>query len=102
MIRRPPRSTRVRSSAASDVYKRQLLAQRRDWRAKRGERATLQIESEALGAALAQTLLRKEAAAENERIQNNALYEINRELGGWEVIVKQQQRLEEQAQAAGG
>src|SRR5665811_1995632 len=25
MIRRPPRSTRVRSSAASDVYKRQLL-----------------------------------------------------------------------------
>src|SRR5665811_554466 len=26
MIRRPPRSTRVRSSAASDVYKRQLFA----------------------------------------------------------------------------
>src|SRR5665811_2620939 len=26
MIRRPPRSTRVRSSAASDVYKRQELA----------------------------------------------------------------------------
>ena len=26
MIRRPPRSTRVRSSAASDVYKRQLVA----------------------------------------------------------------------------
>src|SRR5665811_2621536 len=26
MIRRPPRSTRVRSSAASDVYKRQALA----------------------------------------------------------------------------
>src|SRR5665811_2641042 len=25
MIRRPPRSTRVRSSAASDVYKRQLV-----------------------------------------------------------------------------
>ena len=25
MIRRPPRSTRVRSSAASDVYKRQTL-----------------------------------------------------------------------------
>ncbi|WP_460379445.1 hypothetical protein, partial [Staphylococcus aureus] len=24
MIRRPPRSTRVRSSAASDVYKRQM------------------------------------------------------------------------------
>src|SRR5665811_541865 len=27
MIRRPPRSTRVRSSAASDVYKRQVLPQ---------------------------------------------------------------------------
>src|SRR5665811_2579874 len=27
MIRRPPRSTRVRSSAASDVYKRQLTAE---------------------------------------------------------------------------
>src|SRR5665811_108131 len=26
MIRRPPRSTRVRSSAASDVYKRQVIA----------------------------------------------------------------------------
>src|SRR5665811_211196 len=29
MRRRPPRSTRVRSSAASDVYKRQGLVQRR-------------------------------------------------------------------------
>src|SRR5665254_2949 len=28
MIRRPPRSTRVRSSAASDVYKRQDLSDR--------------------------------------------------------------------------
>src|SRR5665811_2277917 len=28
MIRRPPRSTRVRSSAASDVYKRQSLLKR--------------------------------------------------------------------------
>src|SRR5665811_1009126 len=28
MIRRPPRSTRVRSSAASDVYKRQVLLYR--------------------------------------------------------------------------
>src|SRR5665811_203008 len=28
MIRRPPRSTRVRSSAASDVYKRQTLYER--------------------------------------------------------------------------
>ena len=34
MIRRPPRSTPLYSSAASDVYKRQLLvvAMVRDWR----------------------------------------------------------------------
>ena len=31
MIRRPPRSTRVRSSAASDVYKRQLQALTESW-----------------------------------------------------------------------
>src|SRR5665254_21977 len=30
MIRRPPRSTRVRSSAASDVYKRQVGLRLRD------------------------------------------------------------------------
>src|SRR5665811_2453093 len=30
MIRRPPRSTRVRSSAASDVYKRQILLNERE------------------------------------------------------------------------
>ena len=86
----------------ADHAARTLLAQRRDWRAKRAERVALQIETETLDTALAQAQLRKEAAAENERIQNNALNDINRELGGWEVIVKQQQRLQEQAQAAGG
>src|SRR5665811_2583048 len=30
MIRRPPRSTRVRSSAASDVYKRQVAKRQRE------------------------------------------------------------------------
>src|SRR5665254_16076 len=33
MIRRPPRSTRVRSSAASDVYKRQMYARNWKWMA---------------------------------------------------------------------
>src|SRR5680860_1892885 len=33
MIRRPPRSTQSRSSAASDVYKRQVLTEVADWRA---------------------------------------------------------------------
>src|SRR5665811_2608442 len=32
MIRRPPRSTRVRSSAASDVYKRQIELAVQDYR----------------------------------------------------------------------
>src|SRR5680860_1923404 len=32
MIRRPPRSTQSRSSAASDVYKRQRLDRKRDGR----------------------------------------------------------------------
>src|SRR5450756_3168621 len=32
MIRRPPRSTQSRSSAASDVYKRQLLNREAYWR----------------------------------------------------------------------
>src|SRR5665811_2597076 len=38
MIRRPPRSTRVRSSAASDVYKRQLLRPFRMGRLRRAAR----------------------------------------------------------------
>ena len=33
MIRRPPRSTQSRSSAASDVYKRQLLARKDELKA---------------------------------------------------------------------
>jgi chromosome segregation ATPase len=81
---------------------RTLLVQRRDWRAKRADRAALKLDSDALDAALAQALLRKRAASDNEGIQNKALNEINRELGGWEVIVRQQQRLEQQAQMAGG
>ena len=31
MIRRPPRSTQSRSSAASDVYKRQVQGRSKDW-----------------------------------------------------------------------
>lgn len=86
----------------ADHAARTLLTQRRDWCARRSERAALQTESEALDAALAQMLLRKQAADDNEKIQNTALNQINHELGGWEMLVKQQQRLQEQAQAAGG
>ena len=43
MIRRPPRSTLDRSSAASDVYKRQLLNTAQDALAKKRERLNVQI-----------------------------------------------------------
>lgn len=81
---------------------RTLAAQRRDWCAKRCERDALKLESVALDAKLEQALLRKKAARENEAVQNQALNEINLELGGWKKLVEQQQRLEEQARAAGG
>ncbi|QLQ02448.1 MAG: chromosome segregation protein SMC [Thiobacillus sp.] len=81
---------------------RTLLTQRREWRAKQVELRQRQLDLEMQKTALDQALLRKQAATENERAQNDALYAINRELGGAEVIVKQQKRLEEQVQAAGG
>ncbi len=86
----------------ADHAARTLAAQRRDWRARRRERAALQMDAESQTQALAQAQLRRQAAHDNERVQSQALNELNRELGGWEVIVKQQQRLEEQAQSAGG
>ena len=97
-----PRLEHCLLQSAAEHAARTLLAQRRDWRAKRSERTALQLDSDALDAALAQALLRKQAASENEAIQNQALNEINLELGGWKKLVEQQQRLEEQAQAAGG
>src|SRR5665811_44520 len=45
MIRRPPRSTRVRSSAASDVYKRQVERRARGRPAAGAGRRTLDHES---------------------------------------------------------
>ncbi len=80
---------------------RTLLAQRRDWRARRAEQAAVQRDLDQQTMALAQAQLRKQAAHENERVQNEALNELNRELGGWEAIVKQQQRLEAQAHSTG-
>ncbi|MFZ5574902.1 MAG: ATP-binding protein [Pseudomonadota bacterium] len=81
---------------------RTLAAQRRDWRARRAEHAAKRRELETQAQVLAQAQLRRQAAHDNERVQNQALNEINRELGGWEVIVRQQQQLEAQARAAGG
>ncbi len=81
---------------------RTLKTQRADWRAKRAERAARSLDFDTQRSALDKALTRKQAATENERAQNAALQDINRELGGVEVLVKQQQRLEAQAQAAGG
>ena len=97
-----PRLEHALLQREADHAARTLLAQRRDWRTRRHERAALQLELDTQAQALANAQLRRQAAHDNERVQNQALNEINRELGGWEVIVRQQQRLEEQAQAAGG
>lgn len=97
-----PRLAHCLLQRESEHAARTLRAQRADWRAKRAERAARKIEFDAQQSALERDLTRKQAAGENERIQNAALQEINRELGGVEVLVKQQQRLEAQARAAGG
>jgi chromosome segregation ATPase len=81
---------------------RTLQAQRREWRTKRAElqkkQLELQIEQQALEAAQ----LRRQAAQESEQNQQRALNELNRELGNWEAIVKQHERLLQQADAVGG
>ena len=49
MIRRPPRSTQSRSSAASDVYKRQVPAEEQDTLVVPGGRVELLIKAGAIG-----------------------------------------------------
>jgi chromosome segregation protein len=86
----------------ADSARRTLQAQRRDWRARRNERQALQRELQAQQAALEQVQLRRQAAHENEQNQQRTLNELNRELGRWETIVEQQQRLEQQAKGSEG
>jgi chromosome segregation ATPase len=97
-----PRLTHHLLRREADAARRTLLAQRRDWRSKRAERLDLQREIKAQQTALEQALVRREAAYESEQNQQRALNELNRELGRWEAIVEQQQRLEQQAQASEG
>jgi chromosome segregation protein len=78
---------------------RTLQTQRRDWRTKRAERNTMELELQVQQQALETAQLRRQAAQENEQNQQRALNELNRELGRWETIVEQQQRLEQQAKA---
>ncbi|HMA10877.1 MAG TPA: hypothetical protein VKO83_03245, partial [Steroidobacteraceae bacterium] len=86
----------------ADNARRTLLSMRRDWRAKRAEQQAMQLELQLKQKALGEAELRRQAAHENEQNQQQALNELNRELGRWETIVEQQQRLEQQAQATEG
>ncbi len=86
----------------TDSARRTLQSLRRDWRAKRIERQTMQLELQVQQQALEAAQLRRQAAHDNEQNQQRALNELNRELGRWETVVEQQQRLEQQAQASEG
>jgi len=81
---------------------RTLQTQRREWRAKRTELQKKQLELQVEQQALEAALQRKQAAHENEQNQHRALNELNRELGNWETIVKQHERLLQQADSVGG
>ena len=52
--------------------------------------------------ALQAAQLQKQAAHENEQVQQRALNDLNLELGGWQEKVKQHDRLLQQAESAGG
>jgi len=81
---------------------RTLQTQRREWRTKCAELQKKQLELQVEQQALEAAQLRRQAAQESEQNQQRALNELNRELGNWEAIVKQHERLLQQADAAGG
>jgi chromosome segregation ATPase len=85
-----------------DNARRSLFSARKEWRAKRSEREATRLEMQAQQQAHDNAQLRRQAAQENEQNQQRALNELNRELGRWEAIVEQQQRLEQQVKAAQG
>ena len=80
---------------------RTLQTQRREWRAKLAELQKKQLELQVEQQALEAAQLRRQAARESEQNQQRALNELNRELGSWEAIVKQHERLLQQADSAG-
>jgi chromosome segregation ATPase len=81
---------------------RALQALRRDWRGKRAEKQALALDLQVHQQALQAAQLRKQAAHENEQVQQRTLNELNHELGKWEAIVEQHDRLLQQAESAGG
>lgn len=76
---------------------RTLQSFRREWRARRAERQAMLLEQQVQQQALEAARLRYQAAQENEQNQQRALNELNRELGNWEALVKQHDRLLQQA-----
>jgi chromosome segregation ATPase len=86
----------------ADNARRALQTLRKEWRTKRVERQSLQLELQVQRQALEAAELRRQAAHENEQNQQQALNELNRELGRWETIVEQQKRLEQQVKAGEG
>lgn len=86
----------------ADNARRTLQTLRKEWRTKRVERQNLHLELQVQQQALAAAELRRQAAHESEHNQQQALNDLNRELGRWETVVEQQKRLEQQAQASEG
>jgi chromosome segregation ATPase len=78
---------------------RTLQTQRREWRAKRAELQKKQLELQVEQQALDTALLRKQAAHENERIQQEALGKLNEDIGGLKTTVNQYDQLLKQAAA---
>ncbi len=86
----------------ADNARRTLLSQRREWRAKRAERETLQLELQVQEQALETAQLRSQAAQENEHIQTEALNVLSEQIGELRTIVSQHDQLLKQAQASEG
>lgn len=94
-----PRLEHYLLRSKADDARRTLKSQYREWAGKRIERQNLQMELQVQQQALAAAELRKQAARENERVQQQSLTEIVGEIKACEVIVRQHEQLLAQAQA---
>ncbi len=74
-----------------------LHALRRDWHGKRVEKQNVALDVQVQQQTLQSAELRRQAAIDNEQTQQRALNVLSRELGGYEAVVKQHDRLLQQA-----
>jgi len=86
----------------ADSARRTLQALRREWLGKRAEKQAMALELQVQQQALQTAQLRKQAAHENEQIQQHALNQLNEALGSWKKVVEQHDLLLRQAENAGG